>query len=493
LWIALNLRRRGLAELRGPLDYDQLAPLGWLWLEKAVQLVGEGDRLLRVPSLVAGCATVAVTAVLARQLLTAPLALAATMLVAGAPTLIYQSSQVKQYAFETAAAVLLLVLAVRAQNAPGRGNVAAFWWCGAVAMWFATTSIFVTGAAGAVLVAAAAIDRRWPMVRRHALAAVPAVASLASVYALAPPTPAWLYDWWSATYPGSLGPQRLRPGPALAWSVEAANLFVYSAVSVPWRSARPVVLLLAVVGAVALAARAPRLAAIVCAPFVAAYALALLRLYPMATRVALWLVPPALLLVGAAGDGAARLLGGVPARLRAPPAAPAGRWLPTVGAAVLLLAAAVPWWGGQARTVNADRYVTAEEALRFVAGHRRTGDMVLAYHGGSTSALTLWYATGTGLRPDAYYATTRGAPCRRAQRPDLSTAGRVWLIRVTWDRPVRAAGYPERAAMRGYGRLAGEHWYGGVVILLYDAPPVSPAAPSSPGAPGHCLISVPPG
>jgi hypothetical protein len=488
LWIVLNLRRRSLLELRGPLDYDQLAPLGWLWLEKLVLLAGAGDRLLRAPSLLAGCVTVGLTAVLARQLLSTPLALAATALVAGAPTLIYQSGQVKQYAFEAAAAVLLLVLAVRAQAADRRWPVAAFWLCGAVATWFATTAIFVTGAVGAVLVTVAAVDRRWPVVRLHALAGLPALASSALVYTLAAPTPAWLYDWWSRTYPGSLGPERLRPGAALTWSVEAANQFVRSAVSVQWPAARPAVLLLAVAGVVALAVRVPRPAAIMCAPFVAAYTLALLRLYPIATRVAVWLVPPTLVLVGAAMDGMARMLRaastGTRARTGDRPAAPA-RWLPVAGAVVLLVAA-VPWWGRAARAVNADRYVVAEQALRFVTAQRRPGDLVLAYHGGSTSALALWYGPRVGLRPDAYYAAALGTPCRGVRRIELPAAGRVWVLRVTWDRPPRAARYPERTALRGYGRLTAEHWYGGVVILRYDASPARPAAAA------HCLISVPP-
>jgi hypothetical protein len=484
MWITLNLRWRGFPELRGPLDYDQLAPLGWLWLQKLVLLAGDGERLLRSPSLVAGCVTVGLTAVLARQLLSAPLAVATTALVAGAPTLIYQSSQVKQYAFEAAAAVLLLVLAVRAELTPRWRTVAAFWLCGAVAMWFATTAIFVTGAVGAVLVIVAAVDRRWLAVRLNTVAALPALASLAAVYALAPRTPAWLYDWWSRTYPGSLGPERLRAGTALTWSVDAANQFIRSAISVQWPPARPVVLLLAVAGAAALAVRAPRLAAITSAPLAAAYALALLRLYPIATRVAVWLVPLTLVLVGAAVDGVVRLLPRVLARTGVRSAAGV-RWLPMAGAVALLIVA-VPWWGGAARTVNADRYVDADEALRFVAAHRRPGDLVLAYYGGSTSALTLWYGPRAGLRPDAYYAAARAAQCRRTQRTHLPAAGRVWLIRVTWDRPARAARYPERTAMRGYGRLAAEHWYGGVVILRYDA------SPGPLRVTGLCLISVPP-
>ena len=67
LWIAMNLQRRSFLGLRGALDYDQLAPLGWLWLEKLILTLGRSDAVLRFPALVAGCAVVGLTAVLARR------------------------------------------------------------------------------------------------------------------------------------------------------------------------------------------------------------------------------------------------------------------------------------------------------------------------------------------------------------------------------------------------------------------------------------------
>ena len=47
--LALNIIERPLGHLLGPLDYRQVAPPGWLILEKAaVTLFGEGERALRL-------------------------------------------------------------------------------------------------------------------------------------------------------------------------------------------------------------------------------------------------------------------------------------------------------------------------------------------------------------------------------------------------------------------------------------------------------------
>lgn len=497
LWIAINLQRRSFVGLRGALDYDQLAPLGWLWLEKFILTFGRSEAVLRFPALVVGCAVMGLTAVLARRLLPAPLAVAAVVLVAGGPVLIYQSSQVKQYAFETAACVLLVTLALRVLDASGRrGPVAMFWLSGAVAVWFATTAIFVVAFVGGLLALFAALDRRWRLVRRHVLAAVPALACVFAVYVMAPPPAAWLYDWWSNAYPASLAPRSLGLRTGLIWSGEVFARFTISALYVNSKIVGSFVLLLMALGALTLVARAPRQAALVLAPICAGYLLALLRLYPMATRVALWLVPFALVLACAGVDGLVqvgrKLLTRSAVRFRSKTVG--GRRLvniarvalPAAGA-IVLVAAFLPWLGTAPRRTNADRYAVAEEAIQFIAANRRPGDRVFVQNSKSTSALALWYGPETGLRPDGEYTTASGRQChndKRAVRPTI--VSRVWLLRVTWVTRESAVRSPERTAMLPYGRLVGEHWYGGIVVLLYE---ISPRGKPSASAP--CLISLP--
>ena len=429
-------------------------------------------------------------------MLPAPLAVAAVVLVAGGPVLIYQSSQVKPYAFEAAACVLLVTLALRVLDTPGsRGPVAVFWLSGAAAVWLASTAIFVVASVGGLLTLYAAFDRRWRLVRRHVFAAMPALACGFAVYVMAAPPATWLYDWWSKTYPASLAPRSLGLRTGLIWSVEVFARFTISGLYVHSRTVGACVLLLMALGALTMVARAPRRAGLVVAPICAGYLLALLRLYPMATRAALWLVPLALVLVCIGVDQCVKtgrnVLTRTAERLRSKTVG-GGYGLvghATValpgGAAIVLVAAFVPWLGTAPDGTNADRYAAAEEAVQFIAANRRPGDRVFVHHDKGTSALALWYGPEAGLRPDGEYTTVSRGPCpndTRGVRP--TSVSRVWLLRVIWRAKETAVSYPERTALQ-YERLVREQWYGGVVVLLYEAwsKKTSASAP--------CLISLP--
>jgi hypothetical protein len=498
LWITVNLQRRSFLSLRGPLDYDQLAPLGWLWLEKLLLTVRHSDALLRLPALVAGCAVVGLTAVVARRLLPVPLAVAAVVLVAGGPMLIYQSSQVKQYSLEAAACVLLVAVALWALDTPGRRRPpVVFWLSAAVAVWFATTAIFVAASVGGLLLLFVTLERRWRLVRLHVFAAVPAVASVATVYLMAPPPAAWLYEWWSEVYPGSLAPRPLGWSSWVTWTGELGGRFAVSSLSIPSRVVGAAVVLLMVVGAVALLARMPRHAALVVAPLATGYLLALLRLYPMASRVALWLIPIAWLLAAAGVDAVVRagrftlawLVGRV-CRVDA-----GGRRLVEgvalvlpLAAAVVLVAVLLPGLGVAPRRTNADRYAVAEEAVRFIAANRAPRDRILVHRAKGTSALAAWYGPQVGLGPYVEYATAADGRCHDERRvADLAGASRVWLLRVTWVSKKRTLRYEERTAMLRHGRLVDERWFAGIVVLLYQASPPADLRPTS----APCMLTFP--
>ena len=95
LW--LNLRGLSFRELTGPLDLGQGAPIPFLLVEKsALEVLGDAEWALRLPSLVAGIALLPVVALLAARLLTPGRAwLAVAPVALGVPAISY-SSEVKQ-------------------------------------------------------------------------------------------------------------------------------------------------------------------------------------------------------------------------------------------------------------------------------------------------------------------------------------------------------------------------------------------------------------
>ena len=166
----------------------------------------------------------------------------------------------------------------------------------------------------------------------------------------------------------------------------------------------------------------------------------------------------------------------------------AGAWACSRGHSGRYLdAGGLPELGKPRPRTNADRYATAEDAVEFIAANRLPGDRVFVHSPKGTSALALWYGPRAGLRPDGVYTTATGAACRDVPGVvDQADARRVWLLRVNWGATNAARKAPERAAFSGYGRLVGERWFDGVVVLLYAA---SPGVTPSPTAP--CLVILP--
>ena len=126
--LALNIVNRSYLELGQRLDYDQAAPLGFLWLEKfAVQLLGNNEYALRFFPLLMGIVSIFLFAKLAQICLEVKIKepirknvvqSIALVLFVSLPDLLNYSSEVKQYSTDVAVTLLLciLLLPVREQK-----------------------------------------------------------------------------------------------------------------------------------------------------------------------------------------------------------------------------------------------------------------------------------------------------------------------------------------------------------------------------------------
>ena len=155
LWIdearlSLNIASRSYLGLLPPLDYEQAAPLLYVWIERAVVgLFGVSEASLRLVSLVAGMATVALVYCVARRLFTRRVAHLATAMAALSPTLMYFSSEVKQYAVEACVSCALTYLGLRWLEDPSNARRwSALVALGTIAVWLATPTPFVLAGVG---------------------------------------------------------------------------------------------------------------------------------------------------------------------------------------------------------------------------------------------------------------------------------------------------------------------------------------------------------
>jgi hypothetical protein len=302
LFLALNLRARSFAELAAPLDWDQMAPLGFLWAEKlALTCFGESGYALRAPSLLASLLTLALTYPVARQLLSRAGAAVALALCALLPGTVYFAAELKPYAFDEFAALGLTGLALACARDGSRRWLAALGVAGLVAPWLSYPAAFVLAAVGSGLVLKFWRDRDRPAAVAVACMSVAWLASftLHLVYsgAAASPTPAVMRQFWHWLFmPSPVDVQHWTTWMA-TWVPKAFG-FVQQFGLTQTLDASLLALLLAALGVIALR-RGGWHAVLLLGPLVAALLASALHLYPFGGRFLAYFSPALGLLVGA--------------------------------------------------------------------------------------------------------------------------------------------------------------------------------------------------
>ena len=147
-FVAASLLARDLAGLLQPLEFEMVVPLGWLlptgWL---VERLGGTTLVLRLPALLGGLAALLLFVGLARRVLPRRTALLAVAWFGGSYYLIRHTVEVKPYAFDLLAGVLLYDAALRIVRCEPRAWLR-FALLGALASWCSYPAIFVASGAG---------------------------------------------------------------------------------------------------------------------------------------------------------------------------------------------------------------------------------------------------------------------------------------------------------------------------------------------------------
>jgi hypothetical protein len=173
--VVLNLMHRSFAALRKPLDYEQAAPLGFLWIQKLIgTFLGYGELSMRLFPLLAGITLLPLLFFLLTDILSPTAALAGLLLAATEPWLIKWSVDVKPYSSDALLSALLLYLMLlgyrRCWKNPLLLLIAAI---GTASLTLSYTSALVLAGGGITIFALELQRRHWLVVRR--LAAVGAV------------------------------------------------------------------------------------------------------------------------------------------------------------------------------------------------------------------------------------------------------------------------------------------------------------------------------
>jgi len=150
--LALNLVNRTFGGLTQPLDYDQGAPIGFLFIEKLFMIVmGNKDYVLRLFPLLSGLLAVYLIYRIGREYFGAGGLFAVLMFTISWP-LIYYSSELKQYSSDTMFVLLLNYLAFRclSENVHPK-DFFLLGTAGFISIWISHPSAFVLIGIGLVL------------------------------------------------------------------------------------------------------------------------------------------------------------------------------------------------------------------------------------------------------------------------------------------------------------------------------------------------------
>jgi len=199
--LSMNVITHPLLALAHKLDFEQFAPLGFIWIERLiVDCAGVNERTLRLFPLVAGCLSVIAVWDMSRRLLDQYGALIAAALIGFAPFAIRYSNEAKQYGVELFVTAILLWLRSYSGDIPRKppiqaGVIAA----GVVACLFSIPAVFVLAglwASYAIVVFRA--ENRKRALTFVGLAGVIWSAAFGVIYVtlFAPHSDAYLHKFW---------------------------------------------------------------------------------------------------------------------------------------------------------------------------------------------------------------------------------------------------------------------------------------------------------
>ncbi len=300
LWVdeqmlTLAIGTRGFSQLAEPLEFGQMAPVGFIGIEwLALECFGPGERALRLLPMLSGITMLILLAILARRTLSRA---AAAVVVIGAtvsPSLLLSANEVKPYSSDTAVGLAIILLAIRIIEHPSPLRQWVYWGVvAAVGAILSFPSVLVSGATGLALLPIALQHRRLPvLVGLGGVAAM--VAGVTAAAGRSPDLTAFMSTFWASQFL------------AVSQPLESlAKLGIVTGSVVTPNSERPglpgiAFALVAWAGAAVLARKAPRSALVLFGSVALAVGLAVTRTYPISSRT--WLFAAPLFLIGFGGS-----------------------------------------------------------------------------------------------------------------------------------------------------------------------------------------------
>jgi uncharacterized membrane protein len=432
LALARNIVEKPVRELlTAPLDYTQIAPAGFLLLEKAaITALGNNEYALRLFPFLCGLISLPLFAAVARRTLLPAAALLAIALFSLSPTLIGFGSQVKQYAMDVAVALVMTALTLRYwERRHADENIAGGLLLGTVGfivVWFSQASVLVLAALGVALLFEPSHRREHALLRSLVPIAIlwgaGALGTIASgVHTISPSTYAYMQTYWTEGFM----PLPTRSGDDALWLWRTFHGFFQNQFRYPVPAVAVSLMLLGTLG---LIRRRPWSALVILAPLGVSLGASAARQYPLGNRVSLFLLPFILLLLAEGIDRVRQAVVSV--------------WRP-LGLIVLVCAMSIPAYSLYAFYPSYSNQ-PMPEVLAYIQARRQRDDAFYVHHGA-------WHAVNFyGPRYELPLQTVVSGSCGDQRRllSDLEQfrgRSRLWVI-ISHD----VGPWKERETILGY-------------------------------------------
>ncbi len=406
--VSLNVMERSWWDLLLPLNYNQVAPLGFLWLQKAVLVTaGDSERALRFAPLMSSLIALPLFDRLARRWLSPAPAVIALAVFALALPLSYFAAEAKPYSIDVTIAVATLLFAdiVRQRGLGGIFGVAFALW-GALAVWLSYPSVILLVAVGLVRVSSRLRDRDIARLLRESPVYVTWVVSLGA-------------HWWLAINVAGDDPFFKAHFSRFVLPLIPTSPHELRALSTAYFRMFKMVLGLDypgiagfafAIGWLAIVRRNFAIASLATAPILVAWVLSNRQIYPFEGRLILYLAP--ILCVGV-GAGAWELVERTRETSR------------VVGAAFLVMLLALPLDASVARLRNPRLREEIRPVLEHVSRQIEPGDSIYVYYGAQYAYR--YYSDRLGLPDEIELDSFVISPSGTTTRSSLAPTRRVAL------------------------------------------------------------------
>jgi uncharacterized membrane protein len=409
--LARNIVDRSFIGLARPLDMNQGAPLGFLWVEKFLLLtLGKQDYWLRLFPFLAGIGSLVLMLPVARRYTRGAGVPIAFGLFALSGAAIYYSSEAKQYSTDSFVAVILLLGAYPCFTPRfKKRHWLALSLIGAACLWLSYPAAFILPSICLALLADLISRREWTR--------FPWIIGLGVFWSINTWAIYWislrhlvsnlaLVDFWEFSYPPS--PFWLHMG----WFADRLPVVLHNITGVP-------VLLgaaLWILGGISMLRRTP-LGLILLIPPLAALAAAAIRSYPFYDRFLLFALPGVCLFVG---EGVESIRGSL------------ARQKPALGLAAILALAVILFYYPVSQAWQNFRQPDMVEHLKpvlaYVQHFRRPGETIYVYYGAQHAFI--YYAEQFGIQEGDYFLglASRRQPDLYLEQLDGLKGNRIWFV-----------------------------------------------------------------